>query len=688
MSCNSKKSIMPSMSRSSTITDTTQSLCYGSASFKGSTLENHHRMHLTASRPSTLDRISMRSQESCSNISEYSTPRQCYYSQQQQQQQPPQHPHNHQKYNTHGAPSTRTNSFSIPESQKPPQRSFVGSYENYDSPKILSPSNENQMENYDKPKSFKMYLEQNSNLNTKPPSGFTGEYANYDTPNIPKNIVCGCNGDSNVQSRILTDDMVKNDCTCHRVMSWADNWMPCRRGNGIENTGVPISRLVSAGHQVPTNNSAVISHEPAKCKLNDMSTPIEDKSNLYASVDTTKKQMKRLADQQQYYQSKPIPIPHLSNLSHIQTMSPKANYANLDFEKSLEIYENAKEVLIREQKSIPSNQSNSYPQPDSLVICDEKENENYLVMEVKNKPKTFSGYISMHPASSRVTVNEQKKDMMTLPSIQKQKRTMLLLEEKSHSNPNLNRPCLNITKEIPQPIEENEIRNRKLLLFKKSSSVDSFRYLESDEFSPSNITAALEDEPSTASITTYQEFITAEVSTSQSEKLDSESSDTTTIKQHQHIKIVNVRHSENLSKQLNNRDSSSSNDSGVSTASNVPKDTAYNEFELPLINQIKRRKHHSLQNKSCVHASLIRRSKSFDPFGELSFQFQRGKNPNGSLPAPPKSNKCPSLGAVMMTTTPYIDSNSTSSGTSDMSDYIETLSLSSHSSNDVPEGMR
>lgn len=34
------------------------------------------------------------------------------------------------------------------------------------------------------------------------------------------------------------------------------------------------------------------------------------------------------------------------------------------------------------------------------------------------------------------------------------------------------------------------------------------------------------------------------------------------------------------------------------------------------------------------------------------------------------------------------DSHSTSSGTSDMSDYIETLSLSSHSSSDIPDSLR
>jgi hypothetical protein len=42
----------------------------------------------------------------------------------------------------------------------------------------------------------------------------------------------------------------------------------------------------------------------------------------------------------------------------------------------------------------------------------------------------------------------------------------------------------------------------------------------------------------------------------------------------------------------------------------------------------------------------------------------------------------------VITTAPYPDSHSTSSGTSDMSDYIETLSLSSHSSSDIPDSLR
>jgi hypothetical protein len=631
MSCSSKRSLIPTMSRSSTITDNTQSLCFGSASYKGSSMEAHQRMHIASSKPTAMDRISMRSQESCGNISEFSMSRQYH--------QNPHHP-------SHDNTSHR--SFSVPRSHEQ-SRSFVGSYENYDSPKILSPSNENQMENYDKPRSVKMYLEQNVGGKL---TVFNGEYGNYDTPNIPKNIVCGCMGNNSVQSRIHSDDM-KQDCTCHRVMSWADNWMPCRRGSGIENTGIPVSRLAT-----PLPNKNLMTQNPAKCKLSDFSNADTDKSSLYALVDPSKKQTKRLIEEQ----SKAIQIPRVTS------QTPCANYANLEFEKSLEIYENAKELIKRENlfsKQAPREESNK---ENSVLIpsAEGKENANYLVMEIQEKTQTFPGYISMQPVNSQHKANEPKRDM-TLPSTHKAKKLLLQLEEKSYSNPDLNRPCLDF-KRTSVVVANKTTDSDCKLLFKKSSSVDSFRYLESSEASPTII----EDEPaSTASINTYQDTKTVEAPSSHSGCTVKQP-----VKPHEHIKVVNVRHSESPTK-LQNRDSSSSNDSGVSTASAVPKE--YNEFELPLMSQIKKRRQLN-QNKPCVHSSLIRRSKSFDPFGDLSFQFSQNRK-NGSLPTQNKSGKCPSLGAIM--TAGHIDSNSTSSGTSDMSDYIETLSLSSHSSSDI-----
>lgn len=91
-----------------------------------------------------------------------------------------------------------------------------------------------------------------------------------------------------------------------------------------------------------------------------------------------------------------------------------------------------------------------------------------------------------------------------------------------------------------------------------------------------------------------------------------------------------------------NRDSSSSNDSGV--------------FELPRKAQL------------CTISTLPRRSKSSDPLRDLSFQFNKADGKSASAEAE----------------VPVCPSGSTSSGTSDMSDYFETLSLSSHSSSEAP----
>uniref|UniRef100_A0A1B6CQJ2 Uncharacterized protein n=2 Tax=Clastoptera arizonana TaxID=38151 RepID=A0A1B6CQJ2_9HEMI len=169
---------------------------------------------------------------------------------------------------------------------------------------------------------------------------------------------------------------------------------------------------------------------------------------------------------------------------------------------------------------------------------------------------------------------------------------------------------------------------------------------------------------------------------------------------------VHIRRSSSVPcKSGNNRDSSSSNDSGVSTGSLKHRGADFAEFELPLTTSMSTRRHHHAVTQrlnannhiDCLHASLPRRSKSSDPLRELTFQFQKIKIPAKSSSAeaeipvfPQKRDRkgyiSPSGDGAMVV--PYIDSRSTSSGTSDMSDYIETLSLSSHSSSDTPEYLR
>lgn len=170
---------------------------------------------------------------------------------------------------------------------------------------------------------------------------------------------------------------------------------------------------------------------------------------------------------------------------------------------------------------------------------------------------------------------------------------------------------------------------------------------------------------------------------------------------------VYIRRSASVPCKAQNRDSSSSNDSGVSTGSMRQRNAEYTDFELPLTTVMSTLRHQrnipaNALITSTLHASLPRRSKSFDPLREINFQFSRKfteKSTSAEAEIPlcaPKTMgdgkvgyASPNDGASLTGNGhPYIDSRSTSSGTSDMSDYIETLSLSSHSSSDTPEGLR
>lgn len=75
-----------------------------------------------------------------------------------------------------------------------------------------------------------------------------------------------------------------------------------------------------------------------------------------------------------------------------------------------------------------------------------------------------------------------------------------------------------------------------------------------------------------------------------------------------------------------NRDSSSSNDSGVSTASLRLRRTDFTEFEMPVTTALSAKllREYALSQagKSSSDMSLPKRSKSIDPLGELVFQFQ------------------------------------------------------------------
>lgn len=97
--------------------------------------------------------------------------------------------------------------------------------------------------------------------------------------------------------------------------------------------------------------------------------------------------------------------------------------------------------------------------------------------------------------------------------------------------------------------------------------------------------------------------------------------------------IVHIRSSSVPSKSSHNRDSSSSNDSGVSSCS-MKKQTYLSKNDMPvgnLISSTGRRYTYTRDDQNsrleCFHSSLPRRSKSVDPLRDIAFQFQKVEVP-------------------------------------------------------------
>ncbi|XP_054261372.1 uncharacterized protein LOC128985652 [Macrosteles quadrilineatus] len=152
---------------------------------------------------------------------------------------------------------------------------------------------------------------------------------------------------------------------------------------------------------------------------------------------------------------------------------------------------------------------------------------------------------------------------------------------------------------------------------------------------------------------------------------------------------------------FSNRDSSSSNDSGVSTGSLSLKHfgAEFLEFEMPLTTSMSSKRHHIAMlnhNGDVTKPKMLpKRSKSVDPMRELTFTFddrehQSAKSTSAEAEVPVFLNESGEKDYLspLRATTYLHDSRSTSSATSDISDYIETLSYSSYSSLDPPDNLR
>ncbi|KAF7997210.1 hypothetical protein HCN44_005487 [Aphidius gifuensis] len=586
----------------------------------------------------------------------------------------------------------------------------INPYDNYDIPKTilahhmsLEPPQQGQDQYYDTPRKIKECL------------ALPKYYPNYDTPHLPQAVVmkqCGC--PKKLQS-IQSSRQSSSGCPCHNVMSWAGFVLPyCRRGAGIESTGVTIHPIKLSGE----GKMPVVNANGELSLYNQQKNNNDDDENDCNSIITT-------SQQQNNYE----------NISPIIDTQPDikiSNYVNIDFSESLENYENSKAIIKKsgitkqEIHEIANDLKTTDDDDDDNVekICNKcghfKENkqDQLLLNNDKDliKKKHISGYLTMQPLHNNSTT-------ATTTTTTKNLISRICDGTKSSSNPTLfgtSTIDLSCSKKrsdselripgsamlsspylrrrlIDQSSQNESSVSLEMLWRKRSYSVESAHYLDNgnnNEFSSNFKIHKCTSETNKSLIINDKKLSYKNIDIN---KINDEIINT------QPLSIKIRRSSSVPSKTVHNRDSSSSNDSGVSTGSLTHGNSEFVEFEMSLgtLNTNNKKQNIlSVCRKSpppiCYHNSLPRKSKSSDPLKEIVFQFQKIKIPIKSNSA---DANMPTCNIPKMTTkdynspsdisgTPYIDSRSTSSGTSDMSDYIETLSLSSHSSTDTPDSLK
>ncbi|XP_003699879.2 uncharacterized protein LOC100879173 [Megachile rotundata] len=674
-------------------------------------------------QPRTLDRLSLSSYSSSSHDSDYSSSQQaeCHCSQKGSQANvqraspspsslPPRPPKPSQSTATKKVkkppmplPNEQICVHSRSKQQLVPRNanSVVGPYENYDVPKsilghhVLLEQNPQPDQYYDTPRKIKECL------------ALPKTYPNYDTPQAPQAVVlqqCGCPAKLTVQSPR------SSGCPCQNMMSWAGFVLPyCRRGAGIEPTGVAVHPVKLSGEgKMPVVNASGEIAIYATAKRPNKSSTTEEKSKDNCDCLPENKS-------NNYENVEPV--------IDTQPESKQANYANIDFTQSLEHYENSKDLLAKSgisQEELEKfsdqikDETPEAPVEESSKICQKcghvKDRENdYLVMdpEKQTPKKPFPGYLPMQPAHnacskeilSRICsgIKSSSNPALSGSAVTEASKKRSDSEFRVPGSAMLSSPYLRRRYLDGNNVAESS-GNIGMLLRKRSYSAESAHYLDDENHTfPSTLTihkcSSEADKASLVRGETHTSCVNSEIKINQDNGQMSIATSQPS--------FIKIRRSSSVpSKTGHNRDSSSSNDSGVSTGSLSHRTAEFVEFELSLAPSTSARKQNvlSVYRKSppptCYHSSLPRKSKSSDPLRELSFQFQKIKIPTKSSSAEADIPTCLPKGVKgynspgEVSSAPYIDSRSTSSGTSDMSDYIETLSLSSHSSSDTPDSLR
>lgn len=450
------------------------------------------------------------------------------------------------------------------------------------------------------------------------------------------------------------------ECPCQKVTNWA-------------NTLISLPYCKRSLHREHINTELLTQQK-------------SEEMAIYATIDVTRKTNRQSAastdkENTNEYSNEP----QFTNYQNIEPKEekefegPYANYENLEFALSLEYYENAKDLLKKagvtqnELDALSANIDlavNSTPKkPKQCTKCghsqtalnklvDSKKNRNdeYLLMEPTNEAKHefCSKTLGPNPGYTPMSPNPNWSQSLKHPMHKVQKVEI----EKSLSIPTLNGSENRVTFGI--------LNNSKESMQKRSSSVDSARLLEDlKEFESS-----IGSQATSSSLETLRNLAIENRRTSSPCEQDTEcydcckssgsenkTSEESSSKEIPHLRNklmdnAQIKRSSSVPcKSGGNRDSSSSNDSGVSSCS-MKHGPDFNEFEMPLTSGHSRY-HYNMVHKrmrgnlsGCVHSSLPRKSKSSDPLRDMSMQLHKAPVPAKSSSAeaevpvlPPKQFK-------------------------------------------------
>uniref|UniRef100_T1H9E3 IRS-type PTB domain-containing protein n=1 Tax=Rhodnius prolixus TaxID=13249 RepID=T1H9E3_RHOPR len=391
---------------------------------------------------------------------------------------------------------------------------------------------------------------------------------------------------------------------------------------------------------------------------------------IYAKVDLLKKTKRKMANGNPETSPKSCPVPKMEPpIKDSAGVITVPNYANIGFARSLEHYENVRDLKGKlgcgqcQCQNTTTFSGSTALSPNNSDYLFMGPVPHYVADEAQQSALINSGgppYISMNPIVKCQCSEPYAEPVSTQP-------------RSATASPYLRR-------HDPASCYATNERRRLAQIRRRSNSMDSGRYLEGLECITERTTSS-----------STHNTLTPNSQSNSIDSLPSEKSQENTPKKTLPQLLLEQEVSRRPSsvpcnKSNTNRDSSSSNDSGVSTGSLKNFGAGFLEFET-IITPLSKVRQKSLEG---VPLRLPRRSKSSEPLEELCFRLGKGEVKSSSAEAevpicPPKKEGTKDLSVSSSSgtlTIPYIDSISSSSGASDMSDYFETLSMSSYSSSE------